>query len=222
MRITIAGAGGLARYFSEEFRKHGHSVVILTRSEKEYFRNRPHITQVITDYCVASIVAALGGCEILISVILSPKYKRFISSEFFGDIENYPDLPPLYSEVREPIRKTLVCNGWLVSYIVPKGNLHLMDIGEGFPIDTIRNRIVIPGNGKDAVNRYPAMREVKCNSTDQEELLLAHYQIFVPLGAVSFDPDKVEAHRRKFFAGLQFRSPGQLIDEVEEDPDKVV
>ncbi|KAB8222838.1 hypothetical protein BDV33DRAFT_189285 [Aspergillus novoparasiticus] len=235
MRIAIAGAGGLARYISEEFRKYGHSVVILTRSEKGYFRNRP-----------------LVDCEILISVILSyatefldihlnlikacklsPKCKRFIPSEFFGDVENYPDLPPLYSEVREPLRKTLVCNG----------NLYLMDIGEGFPIDTIRNRIVIPGTGKDAVDpyayvsgtkmywndlaqlvqkRYPAMREVKRNSNDQEELLLAHYKIFVPLGAVSFDPDKVEAHWRKFFAGLQFPSPGQLIDEVEEDPDKVV
>ncbi|KAE8316094.1 hypothetical protein BDV41DRAFT_585792 [Aspergillus transmontanensis] len=267
MRIAIAGAGGLARYISEEFRKHGHSVVILTRSEKEYFRNRPHITQVITDYSVAFIVAALGDCEILISVILSyatefldihlnlikacqlsPKCKRFIPSEFFGDIESYPDLPPLYSEIEQ----TLACNGWLVDYIVPKGNLYLMNIGEGFPIDTIRNRIVIPGTGKDAVDvtatrdlatalallantptcwndlaqlvqkRYLAIREVKRNSIDQEEFLLAHYQIFVPLGAVSFDPDKVEAHRRKFFAGLQFRSPGQLIDEVEEDPDKVV
>ncbi|KAB8275967.1 hypothetical protein BDV30DRAFT_247108 [Aspergillus minisclerotigenes] len=260
MRIAIAGAGRLARYIREEFPKHGHSVIILTRSEKEYFRNRPHITQVITDYSVPSI-----ACQ------LSPKCKRFIPSEFFGDIKNYPDLPPLYSEVREPIRQvlreqteiewTLVCKYWLVDYILPKGNLYLMDIGEGFPIDTIRNRIVIPRTGKDAVDltatrdfataltllanapvwepyvyvsgaktcwndlaqlvqkRYPAMREVKRvglaqilgtmqNSTDQEELLLAHYQIFVPLGAVSFDPDKVEADRRKFFAGLDFRSLG--------------
>ena len=69
--------------------------------------------------------------------------------------------------------------------------------------------------------RYPAMREGKRvgsaqipgtiqNSTDEEELLLAHYQIYVPLGAVSLDPEKVEAHRRKFF------------DEVEEYTDKVV
>lgn len=149
-----------------------------------------------------------------------------------------------------------------------------MDIGEAFPIDIIRNRIVIPGTGKDAVDvtstrdlaialallatapvwkpyvyvsgtkrcwndpallvqeRYPAMHEGKRvgfaqilgtiqNSTDEEELLLAHYQIYVPLGAVSLDPEKVEAHRRKFFAGLEFRSPRQLIDEVEENPDKV-
>lgn len=304
MRIAIAGAGGLARYISEEFPKHGHSAIILTRSEKEYFRNRLNITQVITDYSVPSIVTALRDCEILISVILSyarefidihlnlikacrlsPKCKRFIPSGFFGDIENYPDLPPLYSEIREPIRKilrqqteiewALVCNGWLVNYIVPKGNLYLMDIGEAFPIDIIRNRIVIPGTGKDAVDvtstrdlaialallaiapvwkpyvyvsgtkrcwndlalliqeRYPAMREGKRvgsaqipgtiqNSTDEEELLLAHYQIYVPLGAVSLDPEKVEAHRRKFFAGLKFRSPRQLIDEVEEYTDKVV
>ncbi|BAE58696.1 unnamed protein product [Aspergillus oryzae RIB40] len=161
MRIAIAGAGGLARYISEEFPKHGHSAIILTRSEKEYFRNRLNITQVITDYSVPSIVTALRDCEILISVILSyarefidihlnlikacrlsPKCKRFIPSGFFGDIENYPDLPPLYSEIREPI----------LNYIVPKGNLYLMDIGEAFPIDIIRNRIVIPGTGKDAVD----------------------------------------------------------------------
>ncbi|KNG83603.1 hypothetical protein ANOM_007344 [Aspergillus nomiae NRRL 13137] len=304
MRVAIAGAGGLARYISDEFPKYGHSVVILTRREKECFRNRPYITQIITDFSVPSIVTALRDCEMLISVILaykaefidihlnlisacqlSPKCKRFIPSEFFGDIENYPDLPTFYWESREPIRKvlreqteiewTLVVNGWLVDYIVPRRNLYLMDIGEAFPIDITGNQIVIPGTGTDAVDvtaardlatalalladapvwepyvyvsgtktcwndlaqlvqkRYPALRDVKRvglgeilgtiqNSTDPEELLRAHLQLLVSLGAVSLDPEKVEAHRRKFFAGLEFRSPEQLIDEVDEDPDKVV
>ncbi|KAE8381158.1 hypothetical protein BDV26DRAFT_289655 [Aspergillus bertholletiae] len=304
MRIAVAGAGALARYISDEFPKHGHSVVILTRSEKEYFRNRPHITQVITDYSVPSIVTALGDCEMLISVILSyttefidvhlnlikacqlsPKCKRFIPSEFGGDVENYPDLPTFYWDTREPVRKvlreqtdiewSLISTGWLVDYIVPNLNRYLTDIGEAFPIDITGGRIVIPGTGKDAVDvtaardlatalalladapvwepyvyvsgakicwndladlvqkRYPAICQVTRvglgqilgkiqNSTNEEEVLLAYYQVFVPLGAGSLDPKKVEAHRRKFFAGLKFRSPEQLIDEVDEDPNKVV
>jgi Trk K+ transport system NAD-binding subunit len=69
MHIAVAGAGALARYIGDEFPKHGHEVVILTRSEKEFFRNRRHITQVVTDYTVPSLVTAIEDCEMLISVI---------------------------------------------------------------------------------------------------------------------------------------------------------
>ncbi|KAB8238205.1 hypothetical protein ETB97_009400 [Aspergillus alliaceus] len=304
MRIAIAGAGGLARYISDEFPKHGHEVVILTRSEKGYFRNRPNITQTVTDYSVSSLVAAIGDCEVLISVILSyttdfidahlnlikacqlsPKCKRFIPSEFGGNIEDYPDLPSFYWETRGPVRKalqeqkelewTIVNNGWLVDYIVPRRNRYLSDVGEAFPIDVEEKRIVIPGTGKDLVDitsardlaaalallakapswepyvyvsgkktcwnelaelvqrRYPQIQTVRRiglgsilgtiqNSTDEMEVLLAYYQIFVPLGAGSLDPAKVEAQRRKYFSGLVFRSPEQLIDEAEAKPENVV
>ncbi|KAF7585970.1 hypothetical protein BBP40_009761 [Aspergillus hancockii] len=304
MRIAIAGAGAMARYISEEFPKHGHEVVILTRSEKEFFQDRPHITQVVTDYSVSSLTTAIEDCEILISVILSytadfidvhlslikacqlsPNCKRFIPSEYGGNLEDYPDLPSFYWQTREPIRKvlreqtelewTLVSTGWLVDYIVPRQNRYLADIGEAFPIDLENKRVVIPGTGKDSVDvttardvaaalavlaktpswepyvyvsgsktcwndlanlvqrRYPDVRDVRHvglgkildkiqTSTDEMEVLISHYMLFTPLGAGSFDPVKVEAHRRKYFSGLVFRSPEQLLDEVEENKNKVV
>ncbi|KAB8069781.1 hypothetical protein BDV29DRAFT_198409 [Aspergillus leporis] len=304
MRIGVAGAGAIARYICDEFPKHGHEVVILTRSEKEYFQNRANITQIVTDYSVPSLSAAIEDCEMLISVILSytaefidvhlnlikacqlsPKCKRFIPSEYGGNVEDYPDLPSFYWQTREPIRKvlreqtdlewTLISNGWLADYIVPQRNRYLTDIGEAFPIDLGNKRIIIPGTGRDPVEvtaardlaaalallakvpswepyvyvsgtktcwnelaslvqrRYPDMRDVQHvglgkildtiqTSTDEMEVLVSHYMLFTPLGAGSFDPVKVEAHRRKFFPGLVFRSPEQLIDEVEKNGDKVV
>lgn len=151
MRIAVAGSGAMARYISDEFPKYGHEVVILTRSWKEVFASRSHIKQVVTDYSVASLTAAIGNCEVLISVILSysadfidvhrnliqaclasPQCKRFIPSEYGGDLESYPDIPLFYYHTREPIRKalreqtelqwTLVSVGWLADYVVPSKN----------------------------------------------------------------------------------------------------
>lgn len=59
-------------------------------------------------------------------------------------------------------------------------------------------------------------------STDEIELLISHYQIFTPLRAGSLDPEMVQRHRRKFFAGLNFRTPEQLINEAFSNGDTIV
>lgn len=304
MRVAVAGSGAMARYIAEEFPKHGHDVVILTRSEKGFFKGRPNITQIITDYSVPSLTAAINDCDILISMILSyasefidvhvnlikacqasPRCKRFIPSEYGGNLEEYPDLPLFYYQSREPIRRilreqtelewTLVSVGWLIDYVVPQNNRYLADIGEAFPINLTSKTIIIPGTGKDVFDvtaardlakalallikapsweqytyisgdqtcyndlarlvqhRYPEMNDIQHSSlgeilntiqssTDEDEVLLSHYKLFVPLGAGSFDPKKVEAHRRKYFSGLAFRTPEQLIEEVDRDPNVTV
>ncbi|KAK6369686.1 hypothetical protein LTS17_009592 [Exophiala oligosperma] len=187
MRVAIAGAGDLARYFCEEFLKAGHQVTILTRSEKEYLK-RPNVNQVITDYTLDSVSKAIADCEALISAVLdysmgykdlhltlleacqkSPKCKRFIPSEFAGDIKHYPHEPPFYADSHEPVREalrnqqdvewTLVCAGWFMDYVVPPKNRHLKEIGETFPIDLSTNRAVIPGTGKEPVD-ITAVRDV--------------------------------------------------------------
>lgn len=180
MRVAIAGAGDLARYFCEEFLKAGHQVTILTRSEKEFFQ-KPDVNQVITDYTLGSVNKAIADCEALISAVLdysmgykdlhltlleacqkSPNCKRFIPSEFAGDIKHYPHEPPFYADSHEPVREalrnqqeviwTLVCVGWFMDYVVPRKNRHLKDIGETFPIDLSTNRAVIPGTGREPVD----------------------------------------------------------------------
>jgi nucleoside-diphosphate-sugar epimerase len=304
MHIAVAGAGALARYIGDEFPKHGHEVVILTRSEKEFFRNRRHMTQVVTDYTVPSLVTAIEDCEMLISVIelsttdnidvhlnlmkacqLSPKCKRFIPCEYGANIEDHPDVPFFHWETREPIRKalreqteiewTLVNIGWLVDYVVPRRNRYLKEPGETFPVNVEEKRLVIPGTGKESVDvtaardvaaalallakapswepytyisgkktcwnelaelvqrRYPGTWDVRRLglgriletiqiSTDKREVIIAHYQLITPLGAGDFHALKVEDHRRKFFPELVFRSPEQLIDEIEESWNKIV
>jgi nucleoside-diphosphate-sugar epimerase len=304
MRVAVAGSGAMARYIAEEFPKHGHDVVILSRSEKEFFRDRPKVTQITTDYSVPSLTAAIDDSDILISVIssytsefvdvhvnlikacqASSRCKRFIPSEYGGNLEKYPDLPLFYYQTREPIRKilreqtelewTLVSVGWLVDYVVPQNNRYLTDIGEAFPIDLSSKTIIIPGTGNDLFDvtaardlakalallvkapsweqyiyisgeqtcfndlarlvqqRYPGMSNIQHtglgqildtiqSSTDEAEVLLAHYKIVAPLGGGSFDPRKVEAQRQKYFSGMAFRTPKQLIEGVERDPNVIV
>ncbi|KAL2813826.1 hypothetical protein BJX63DRAFT_442710 [Aspergillus granulosus] len=181
MRVAVAGSGAMARYISDEFPKHGHAVVILSRTEKECFQNSAKIEQIVTDYLVPSLTAAIDDCDVLISVVLSytaefidvhlnlikacqlsRRCKRFIPSEYGTDIKNYVDIPLFYYQTREPIRQalrqqrdiewTLVSVGWLVDYIVPQGNRYLMDAGEAFPIDLTAKKIAIPGTGNDPVD----------------------------------------------------------------------
>ncbi|PFH63358.1 hypothetical protein XA68_12322 [Ophiocordyceps unilateralis] len=180
MRVAIAGPGDFARYLCEEFIKRGHELVILSRSHKPHLENLA-VTQIITDYTVESLSGPLADCEVLISTIAdmastnisvhrnlihacqqSPKCKRFIPSEFGGDIESYPDQPGFLYLAREAIREdlrqqtdlewTLVSIGWLADYAVPRQNRYIKDYGELCPIDLASGKIVIPGSGNEAVD----------------------------------------------------------------------
>ncbi|OAQ64930.1 NADH(P)-binding domain-containing protein [Pochonia chlamydosporia 170] len=304
MRVAVAGSGAMARYICDEFPKYGHEVVILSRTSKEEFENRGQISQVVTDYSVPSLTNAILECDVLISMILSytkefvdvhlnlikacqasPRCKRFIPSEYGGDLETYPDLPHFYYLTRDPIRQvlreqkeiewTLVSVGWLADYIVPKKNRYLTDAGEAFPIDITSKKVIIPGTGNDPVDltaardlaralallvshpswepytyisgekttwnelamlvqrQYVEMKDVQRiglgqilhtiqTSDDEMEVLFAHYQIGVPLQGGSLDHKKVEAHRQKFFSGMAFKKPHELIEEARQNPNGIV
>ncbi|KAJ5188241.1 hypothetical protein N7491_004565 [Penicillium cf. griseofulvum] len=181
MHLAIAGSGDLASYLVEEFTAKGHHVVVLSRSLKPRFEGRPNVTQAVIDYSVESIVNAISGCEAMISTILdysegfidihlalieackqSRLCKRFIPSEFGGNIETHPHQPEFYFQTREPVRKilreqtelewTLVSVGWLIDYVVPSKNRYLKDIGPAFPIDVANQTMEIPGTGNDLFN----------------------------------------------------------------------
>ncbi|KXG49173.1 uncharacterized protein PGRI_030430 [Penicillium griseofulvum] len=181
MHLAIAGSGDMASYLVEEFTAKGHHVVVLSRSLKPRFEGRPKVTQVVVDYSVESIVNAISDCEAMISTILdysegfidihlalieackqSRLCKRFIPSEFGGNLETHPHQPEFYLYTREPVRKllreqtelewTLVSVGWLIDYVVPSKNRYLKDIGPAFPIDVANQTMVIPGTGRDLFN----------------------------------------------------------------------
>ncbi|WYZ39667.1 hypothetical protein EsH8_IV_000008 [Colletotrichum jinshuiense] len=180
VHIAIAGSGDLARYICEESTKAGHLVTVLTRSRKAQF-DADRVNQRITDYTLKSVTDAIADCDVLISTILdysstlidvhltliqacqlSPKCKRFIPSEYAGNIEDYPEQPAFYYHNHEPIRQalrdqkdiewTLVSVGWLIDYTVPTKNRHLKDIGEAFPVNLADRKLVIPGTGTDLVS----------------------------------------------------------------------
>ncbi|PHH72422.1 hypothetical protein CDD82_5988 [Ophiocordyceps australis] len=180
MRVAIAGAGDLARYLCDEFIKAGHEIVILSRSHRPYLDGLP-ITQVITDYSLDSLRTPLADCQVLISTIgdftssnvnvhcamlqacqQSPQCKRFIPSEFGGDIESFPDQPSFVYPARKDIRKalqdqtdvewTLVANGWLADYTVPSQNRYIRDIDNLCPINLTGGSIVVPGSGREPID----------------------------------------------------------------------
>ncbi|KAK1636120.1 hypothetical protein BDP81DRAFT_33795 [Colletotrichum phormii] len=55
-----------------------------------------------------------------------------------------------------------------------------------------------------------------------EERIIAEYGIFSASHAGDLPVDKVAAHREKYFSGIKFRGPSELLAEVEKDPEVVV
>lgn len=180
MRVAVAGPGDVGRYFVEELVRAGHEVVILTRSPKPHL-NCPEISQFVTDYSLESVSQAIDEYDVLISTIMdysmrfahihltliqackqSTKCKRFIPSEYSGDVAKYPQQPSFYYANHEPVRKalrdqkeiewTLVCVGWLMDYLIPQKNRYIKDIGEAFPVDITSQSAIIPGSGEEPVD----------------------------------------------------------------------
>ncbi|KAK1690158.1 hypothetical protein BDP55DRAFT_544319 [Colletotrichum godetiae] len=55
-----------------------------------------------------------------------------------------------------------------------------------------------------------------------EERIIAEYGIFSASRAGDLPVDKVAAHREKYFSGIKFRGPRELLAEVEKDPEVIV
>ncbi|CZR67466.1 uncharacterized protein PAC_17365 [Phialocephala subalpina] len=187
MKVAIAGAGDLARYFVEELLAQEHEVVVLSRSPQPWF-NRPDISFRMTDYSVPSLVKELHDCEGLVSGILdysmnnvnvhvalleacrqSPKCKRYIPSEYGGNIDDFPDQPAFYFANHEPVRNalrkqtevmwTLFNLGWLTDYLVPANQRYIKDIGDYHPLNFHSNTLKIPGTGTEPI-AFTSARDV--------------------------------------------------------------
>lgn len=180
MKVAIAGSGNLAQYICEEFPQSGHEVIVLTRTIKPLLE-RHECSQILTDYSQASLDEALDDCDALISTIVdftttftdvhlklitaarkSRKCKRFIPSEFAGNVQDYPDQPAYFVKTHYPIREalkaqtdlawTIVCIGLLADYVVPSRNRHIMDMREGNMIDFGKRTFLVPGTGHEPID----------------------------------------------------------------------
>jgi LmbE family N-acetylglucosaminyl deacetylase len=192
MKIAIAGTGDLARYFYASFLHHNHTPIALTRSPKP-FLDELSIEQRVTDYTVSSLTSHLSDCDAVISTIsaqgqdhitahlallsacrLSPRCKRFIPSEWTGNIEKYPELEPRYMhETREPIRRALreqdevmwtsVLVGWFAEYLLPVGHegRYFGALMVGWPVDFEKRVFVLYGEGRRRVTLTSAWDVVK-------------------------------------------------------------
>ena len=106
---------------------------------------------------------------LLNACMASKECKRFIPSEWAGNIDDYPLLPAFYAGSREPFRKTLqessgiewtIFNfGWLADYFLPQRQTYMPFSHDMFPIDTNNWRACIKGTG-DETQAWTCAREV--------------------------------------------------------------
>ena len=108
-------------------------------------------------------------CALLNACIKSTRCKRFIPSEWAGNIDDNPLLPRWYAMTRDPFRNilressgvewTLFNNGWLMDYFLPKEKTYMAPIPDEFPVDPNSWRACIRGTG-DEMQAWTCAREV--------------------------------------------------------------
>jgi hypothetical protein len=108
-------------------------------------------------------------CAFLNACIKSKECKRFIPSEWVGNVEDYPLLPSFYGTSREPFRKilressgiewTLFNGGWLMDYFLPKEKTYMPPIPDEFPVDPNNWRACIRGTGNET-QAWTCAREI--------------------------------------------------------------
>ncbi|KAK0102840.1 hypothetical protein ONS96_005472 [Cadophora gregata f. sp. sojae] len=212
MRIAIAGSGDIAHYLSEEILGASLEVTVLSRRSKPDFPNldHPDLTFKVVDFTSQpSLDAAISDSDVLVSTLAdwtmeladiqlklliacqnSLKCKRFIPSEFGGNLDSFPDLPEFYSFNRIPVRQalerqtdvewTLLNIGWLSDYQVPSRNRYLKNMGPAYPVDFEKGEMVIPGTGNDEMDFTTARDMCKaivalCLTTEKwEPIIYAH------------------------------------------------
>ena len=152
--------------------------------------DRCQVPVVLTDYTKASVLAGLNRIRAvaLVSFVQPPDElyvsihtamldacresatcKRFIPSEFAGNIDDFPMLPSFYGSSRQPFRQilresqgvewTLVNNGWLMDYFLPKDRTYMPAIPDEFPVDPNGFRALIRGTG-DEMQSWTCARDV--------------------------------------------------------------
>jgi hypothetical protein len=134
----------------------------------------------VTDYSEESVLSILDStrASVLISTIQCPEdsyirihqgflnaclrsvhCKRFIPSEWAGNIEDYPGLPRAYGKSRAPFRAilqqshgvewTLFNHGWFMDYFVPQDKSYMKCTPGEFPFDLKLWTYCVKGTGDE-------------------------------------------------------------------------
>lgn len=150
-----------------------------SRQKNKSFNN-PKVNTQVTDYSEDSVLSILNatGSSALISLVRCPeeqyislhqgflnacirsiKCKRFIPSEWAGNIEDFPDLPGEYGKTRAPFRTilqqshgiewTLFCHGWFMEYFIPEDKSYMTHLPGEFPIDLKSWSYCVRGTGEE-------------------------------------------------------------------------
>ncbi|KAL8684383.1 MAG: hypothetical protein Q9224_006389 [Gallowayella concinna] len=181
--IAVCSVGSLGKYLCDELLAHGrYKFVVINRPER-------HIDVRTSDYSTESVLDILNdiNASILISFNNSPgetfvtihsalleacrrskNCKRFIPSEFAGNIDDFPLLPRDFQTSRVPFREilekekkiewTIFNNCWLMEYFLPEDQTYMPSAPE-FPIDRKNWKACIRGTG-DQTQTFTSARDV--------------------------------------------------------------
>ncbi|KAL0578228.1 hypothetical protein V5O48_003765 [Marasmius crinis-equi] len=182
--IAIAGASDLAKYLVEELVAHGqHQIILLSRAKRDWF-DRPEVNTHITNYSLESILSILNTVKatVLFSFLhsndpavyntaqlamleackQSSTCKRFVPSEYGGNLETHPLLPrfyaPTHAEFRKNLEKdsgdvewTLVNMGWFMDYLAPVGKSYMKPLHPVWPVNLEKWEAVVLGTGDEPI-----------------------------------------------------------------------
>ncbi|KAI8293969.1 hypothetical protein K4K56_003403 [Colletotrichum sp. SAR 10_98] len=229
--VVIAGAGDLAQYLAEEFKvDNTHDVFLISRKERKFFTKLGVTTHGIDEYSADSVLAVLEkvNATVLISTLhtdnpalytslhkalllackASKTCKRFIPSEFLGNLRKFDNIPHGIARARRAFRSellneseikwTLVNLGWLADYFVqqPDGSRsYISPFPQGWPINMEEGTVRVIGTGDEPVcwtaARDVAKAVVKLVSHDEWP---DHVYVFGEIGSWNQAIEKVERY----------------------------
>ncbi|KAI8265715.1 hypothetical protein K4K58_010979 [Colletotrichum sp. SAR11_239] len=229
--VVIAGAGDLAQYLAEEFKvDNTHDVFLISRKERKFFTKLGVTTHEIDEYSADSVLAVLEkvNATVLISTLhtddpalytslhkalllackASKTCKRFIPSEFLGNLREFDNIPRGIARARRAFRSellneseikwTLVNLGWLADYFVqqPDGSRsYISPFPQGWPISMEEGTVRVIGTGDEPVcwtaARDVAKAVVKLVSHDEWP---DHVYVFGEIGSWNQAIEKVERY----------------------------
>ncbi|PHH59781.1 hypothetical protein CDD81_2585 [Ophiocordyceps australis] len=190
--IALLSVGNLGKYMCDELLADGRYqfIVISRQSYKGPFFEQRGIDVRRSDYTCDSILDILNdtSASTLISFNNSDgatyidvhracldacrksnTCKRFIPSEFAGNIDHFPNSPSYFTESRVPFREilrqekkvewTILNNGWIMDYCLPGEKKHMPSIPDEFPIDPDGWKACIRGTG-DEVQSFTSGQDI--------------------------------------------------------------
>ena len=183
--VALAGAGDLAKYLVEELISSGkYNIIVLSRAERPWFM-RPEVSLHVTDYSRESMLSILDDTSAIVlfsflhsndpahynvyhenmlsACTASKSCKRFVPSEYGGDIDHFPNLPrfyePTHAAFREVLKQqsevewTLVNQGWFMDYFVPDEKTYMKNLYPIWPLNVSDGgwKATVLGSGDEKV-----------------------------------------------------------------------